>query len=587
LAAVEKEPAAKVLLLTKGKLGHTGVTARACSDRMAFHAALEYTEPGGPDNWKYHARDVYGIGGCVSDGDLAALQAAEARRAFAYLDELGVPFVKRPDGRAAQFVTDGSAYARACYTGPHTANHIHQALLRRLSTTAVRVLEESMLADLLIDGAGRCLGALSLTGLDRSRPTWLAIAARALILATGGAGELFAVNVFPEGMTGDGYAAALRAGGELVNMEFIQIGISSVATKLACSGSMFRALPRLTNDRGEEFLARHLDPALSRGDRLELVFRKGASWPVSYEAPTRIIDLAVFKEIQAGRKVFLDFSRNSALFSLADAPESIRTRYRDVEELDLAGPALTPSPLARLQAMNPQAITWLKERGVDLQAGDLVEVAPAIQHFQGGVKIGTHAQTTVPGLYACGECAGGQHGANRPGGNALMDAQVFGRIAGENALAEPKPDVTAVGKLAGNALAALRRTLDQPGGAAPQELREAVQRTASEAASVMRVGDKLSEALAHIADMRTRGLRAEESQSAEALEALNLLEVAEMVLSAALMRDESRGPHLRFRSFADLTPIPRRSPEWDRYIVIRQKDGKLLLTPRTPTPLPF
>jgi succinate dehydrogenase / fumarate reductase flavoprotein subunit len=587
LAAVEKEPSAKVLLLTKGRLGTAGVTARACSDRMAFHVALEYTEPGGPDNWKYHAQDVYRIGGYVSDGDLAALQAAQARLAFAYLDRLRVPFVKGPDGRATQFVTDGSDYARACYTGPHTANHIHQALLRQLRTTTVEVLEESMLADLLVDEAGRCCGALCLTNLGRGRPTWLAIAARAVILATGGAGELFAVNVFPEGMTGDGYAAALRAGGELVNLEFIQIGISSVATKLACSGSMFRALPRLINDRGEEFLARSLDARLSPGDRLELLFRKGASWPVSYEAPTRIIDIAVFKEIQAGRKVFLDFRRNSALFSLADASESIRTRYRDVEELDLSEPRLAQSPLARLQAINPQAVTWLQERGVDLRAGDLVEVAPAIQHFQGGVKINTRAQTTVPGLYACGECAGGQHGANRPGGNALMDAQVFGRIAGESALAEPTPDMAAVGQLARKALAALSGALDQPTGLAPHDLREQVQQTASEAASVMRVGHKLSDALAQVADLRARGVRAEEGEAPEALEALNLLAVAEMVLSAALLRDESRGPHLRFRSLQDLTPLPRRSPQWDRYIVIKRSAGRLLLTPRTPTPLPF
>jgi len=370
LAAAEKNPKARVLVLNKGKLGRSGVTALACSDRMAFHAALEHTEPGGEDNWKYHAEDVYRIGGSVSDGDLAALQAREARRAFHYLEELGVPFVKRPDSRTDQFVTDGSEYARACYTGPHTANHIHQALLEKLHTTSVEVIEEAMLAELLTDESGRCVGALCLGGLDTAKPEWFSVAARGVVMATGGAGELFAVNVFPEGMTGDGYGAALRAGAELVNMEFIQIGISSVATKLACSGSMFRALPRIVNDNGEEFLAESFDPGSSKTLRLELVFRKGASWPVSYEAPTHIIDIAVFKQIQQGRRVFLDFGRNSELFSVLDASPAVRSWYREVKNIDLGEPRYDEKPLARLLAINPQSVAWLKERGVDLAAGD-------------------------------------------------------------------------------------------------------------------------------------------------------------------------------------------------------------------------
>ena len=121
----------KVVLVVKGALGKCGVTAIACSDRMAFHATLPYTEPAGPGNWKYHAEDIYRIGGYVSDGNLAALLARGSREAFEYLDHLGVPFAKLKDGCADQFVTDGSEYARACYTGPRTANHIEEALLRK------------------------------------------------------------------------------------------------------------------------------------------------------------------------------------------------------------------------------------------------------------------------------------------------------------------------------------------------------------------------------------------------------------------------------------------------------------------------
>ena len=112
-----------VILVTKGELGKSGCTALSCSDRMAFHATLPYTEPEGPDNWRYHADDIYRIGGYVSDGNLAEILAKNAGEAFQYLDSLGVPWAKK-GGRADQFVTDGSKYARACYKGPFTANHI-------------------------------------------------------------------------------------------------------------------------------------------------------------------------------------------------------------------------------------------------------------------------------------------------------------------------------------------------------------------------------------------------------------------------------------------------------------------------------
>src|SRR5512147_1002199 len=98
----------KVLIVTKGVWGESGVTATACSDRMAFHATLPETEPGGPDSWRHHAEDIYRIGGYVSDGDLALILAKEAQKAFEYLDRLGVPFVRKADGRVDQFFTDGS-----------------------------------------------------------------------------------------------------------------------------------------------------------------------------------------------------------------------------------------------------------------------------------------------------------------------------------------------------------------------------------------------------------------------------------------------------------------------------------------------
>ncbi|GAG45125.1 unnamed protein product, partial [marine sediment metagenome] len=234
----------------------------------------------------------------VSDEGLAQILAKSSGEAFEYLDSLGVPWVKK-EGKPEQFVTDGSQYARACYTGPYTANHIEEALIERIRTRPVKILEDITVVDLIISSSmDRVIGAF---GLDR-RDNLILFKAKAIILATGGAGEVFEINVYPDGMTGDGYAMAYRVGAELVNMEFVQIGLSSMKTKLACSGSMMRALPRLINDEGKEFLADYFPQKASSKEVYLTLFQKGASWPVSFEHKSHLIDIAVFKELRKGKK---------------------------------------------------------------------------------------------------------------------------------------------------------------------------------------------------------------------------------------------------------------------------------------------
>ena len=250
IAAKEAEPDLSVLVATKGKPGKSGVTANSCSDRMAFHATLPTTEPGGEDAWTYHADDIYRIGGKVSDKNLADTLAKNAADAYAFLDRVGVPFVKK-NGCPDQFVTDGSEYARACYTGPRTAVHIENALAKHFKTLDIGVLEYAMVVRLVHSGehlAG--VVALDTREKDPGKATFL-IRTPSVIIATGGGGMIYEHNVFPGGMTGDGFAMAYEAGAELVNMEFVQIGIASTKTKFNCSGSMMRALPRLVNSDGD------------------------------------------------------------------------------------------------------------------------------------------------------------------------------------------------------------------------------------------------------------------------------------------------------------------------------------------------
>jgi succinate dehydrogenase/fumarate reductase flavoprotein subunit len=572
----------KVVLAAKGTLGKSGVTALACSDRMAFHATLPYTEPGTEDNWKYHAEDIYKIGGYVSDGDLAQVLARNSRQAFDYLDQLGVPFMKGQDGRADQFITDGSDYARACYTGPRTANHIEEALVRKISVTGVTVLDQCMVAD-LTQYRGRVIGAFGIDEKEEGIEERLKVFSfKTVVLATGGAGEAFSVHVFPPGMTGDGYAMAYRQGAELVNMEFIQIGLSSIKTRLACSGSMMRAIPRFLNEKGEEFLLKYFPRGTLSSEIYDLVFEKGASWPVSSEKRTCAIDVAVSKEMAGGHRIFLDYRENPQGFRLKDLQPKWQERYNAEIKRKRGDQARQGSPLRRLEEINPDSIAWLKEHGIDLHAGERIEIAPAVQHFQGGIRIRDRANTSLKGLYAAGECAGGQHGANRPGGNALLDGQVFGKIAGREAALEAKSSGKAqrIGSLRIKKFLTKLRNMDK--GKKSQEVRREIQEITSGCAGVVRTEEGLRKGLKCLEKLKKEGISVDGKGLIFALETENLLDVAEMILRSALYRKESRGPHLFFSRFEDRDPLPPRDPVWRKYIVIRREMERMVLETRTP-----
>jgi succinate dehydrogenase / fumarate reductase flavoprotein subunit len=428
-----------------------------------------------------------------------------------------------------------------------------------------------MATDLALDASGRVAGIRLADGRT--------VRAGAVVLATGGAGQAYEVNVFPEGMTGDGHAMAWRAGAELVNLEFIQFGLSSVKTKLACSGSLMRAWPRLVTEEDREFLADYFADGTPPEEIYSVLFRKGASWPVSYEEPSHIIDVAVFSEMQKGHTVWMDFSQNPTGLDLAAMDPALWAPYPKIAALALADPPLADSPLARLEAINRPSVEWLAERGIDLSAGDRIELAPACQHFQGGVKIDTRAATAVPGLFACGEVAGGQHGANRPGGNALMDSQVMGRTAGEQAAALARESAP------GDATDTSPEDTEAGDGEAidVREVRRRIQHLMTMQGSIKRTEEGIREGLAELADLRRRPWDAGDAGEVFLAETRNLALVAEMVLTACGARPESRGPHLFFESPDAITPLPRRDPEWQRYNVLRRgADGALTVEARQP-----
>lgn len=548
LAAKETAPELDVILLSKKPLGKGGTTALACSDRMAFHATLPYTAPV-QNNWKEHAMDIYRIGGEVSDYDLAEILSKESAGALEYLINIGVPFVKTADGRVDQFLTDGSVYPRACYVGPETAVEIAKALQRKLEESSVQIVENVMVYDFIVKN-NRVIAAKA---IDIISDEIYLIQAKTFVLATGGAGALYSKNVFPSEMTGDGYAAALRAGAKLVNMEFMQIGICHPHMLFASSGSMFRSLPKIVDETGREFLNDYLSEK-DKNQLSVLQFKKGAHWPVSYESPTKVIDLAVYVHSLCGHKVYLDFTENPSYLSIKDIPEEILS-WSEKADRKLF---YKTTPYERLMKINPKVVEWLQQRYIDLSK-ERFEVQNALQHFQGGVKIDRNAKTNVNGLFAAGECAGGQHGANRPGGNSLLDTQVFGKIAGQNAALEARKINFERIKITNNKV---------KGSIPSYQARNQIKEILSNSAFLVRQHSEIVKAINEIQSIEEKGICLDENGVAYMIETENMLLLSRVILTAILLRDESRGPHLRFSHFDPpvMNFLPRKD-EWKKYII--------------------
>lgn len=570
LAVREKVPELEVMIVTKGNFIKDGVTGLSCSDRMAFHATLDSTEPLGKEAWKYHAQDIFEIGGLVSDQNLAEILAKNSKEAFGYLDELGVPFVKER-GKVTQFVTDGSEYARACYTGPYTANHIAEFLGEKVVELKVLLFEKIMIYEVMLNEEGQIKGVW---GVKIPTGELVFIEAPSIVLAAGGGGQVFVSNVYPDELTGDGYVMAVKCGAKLVNMEFIQIGLCSVKTKLACSGSFMRALPRIINDAGEDVLKKYGNKEVA-SELLKTLFSKGASWPASYEEASKIIDIVIAKENYLGKSVYLDYSQNPDYFDRGTLPQEIANWYMIEKKIDILKDKYFHSPLARLEAINKEAIKWLKERGIDLKKGENVEIAPSSQHFQGGVKINEKASTSVPGLFACGEVAGGQHGANRPGGSALLDTQVFGKIAGEEAALYVK-NKNKESKITKGEIETIVKYFNFTFNKQKNYLREEINTIISESGGLLRTSNTLKEGLNRLNNIKEEDIVKNSVNIVDALECLNSWYLGKILLTAMYTRNESRGSHFMFNDLKTLIPVERDDGNWAyKYLTINLKESKV------------
>jgi fumarate reductase (CoM/CoB) subunit A len=496
------ENGARTMLAVKGRFGVAGVRgAGATSNPLGDFWTIRTVGPEGgffcPPEAVYCDMLQTGLG--MADPELCGIFVKEVGDAIRRLQEMGLKFKSRVFATMAADQKAG---------GTNSIVATQKAIIEGTNT---RVLEHANVVDVVVEN-GVCVGALGIS----DEGELLLIQAGAVILAAGGVGQLFQYSFNPPGNTGDAYAIALRAGAELFNMEFMQQGLATTwpAQAMIMLYEMDRPY-RLLNANGKAFL----DSYLPDGVSVEEVSRaKAVHWPVSCRDVSIHLDRAIKGEVLKGTAteadgVFLDLSESNRRF-----------------EPELLAP-------------------FLLSKGIDIRR-DLLQVQVHQHTSNGGIRIDANGHTKVSGLFAVGEAAGWQ-GADRLGGTMLGGSQVFGWRAGAAAAkgAVHRPNIT----LGCSTLAVVQeraaKLCETNGTVRPQELRPQLQRTMWETLLVEKNEDSLLRARKFVQDDRERLAREvlieEPFDLALAFEHQNLLDTADVIIEAALIRRESRGSHFR------------------------------------------
>jgi succinate dehydrogenase / fumarate reductase, flavoprotein subunit len=364
-------------------------------------------------------------------------------RALSSLQFMGLPIPQDRLGGVLRYQTDHDEVGRATSCGPRTSRLMVQVLAREAIRLNVPTFNQTTGVRLLIESGAqaRCVGVVAISPKRRAGDNplgFVVFLSNTVVIATGGPGELYRDSVYPRHCFGS-LGLAMEAGLEAVNLTESQFGISTSRDNFPwnLSGTYVQAMPYIfsRDPRGNErnFLA---DYYRTTQELASNVFRKGYQWPFHatrmLNFGSSLVDLAIVKEKQAGRKVFMDFNRNplsvpgDGEFDLARLEPDVRAYLKSAE-------ALLEKPLDRLRKMNPLSIELYKRYKYDITREPL-EFAVNNQHMNGGLAVDGWGATSLDGCYAVGEAAG-THGVTRPGGAALNAGQVLGTRCAEHAAA--------------------------------------------------------------------------------------------------------------------------------------------------------
>ena len=533
-AAIEAaRSGAKTAIITKSLLGkaHTVMAEGGCA------AALQNADP--RDGWKVHFHDTMKGSKWLADWRMAEFHAKEAPDRVRELEQWGAVFDRTPNNLINQRNFGGHTFPRLAHVGDATGLELIRTLQERGIHEGIDIFMEYTVRHLLKEG-DRVTGCVAYTRVDGD---FHAFSAKSVVLATGGITRCWSVCSGSWEYTGDGHALALWAGAELRDMEFVQFHPTGMVWPPSVRGILVTEGVRgeggrLTNSEGERFMFNYV-PEMFAGDHAEtieesdqwveeVVSGKLATVRRPPELLTRdVVAKAINSEVKAGRGsphggAFLDIS------------------HRGEEAI-----------LKKLPSMHHQ---FKELAGVDISE-EAMEVGPTAHYVMGGVRVNAETQeSSVPGLYACGEVASGLHGANRLGGNSLSDLITFGKRAGEFAakradtLAQPSIEDAQVQTAIEVMLAPLKREGGENPGIIYDEMREMMQAKVG----IIRTKKEMTEAMDDLAAFNDRqdacypgSSRKYNSGWHQALDLKNMVDISTAATLAALTREESRGGHTR------------------------------------------
>jgi succinate dehydrogenase / fumarate reductase flavoprotein subunit len=557
----------KVALLCKSLLGK----AHTVMAEGGIAAALANVDD--RDSWKVHFADTMRGGQYVNNWRMAELHAKEAPDRVRELEAWGAVFDRTQDGRILQRNFGGHRYPRLAHVGDRTGLEMIRTLQDHGVHRGIDVHMEFTVATLLEDG-GRAAGVL---GYERERGRFKVFRAGAIVLATGGIGRAYKITSNSWEYTGDGHSLAYRAGAELIDMEFVQFHPTGMIWPPSVQGILVTEGVRgeggvLLNSQGRRFMFDDIPEAYRNqtADNEEEGWRYTQGDKAARRPPELLtrdhVARCIVREVKQGRGsphggVYLDIAWiHKRLPNAADhIKRKLPSMYHQFKQL--ADIDITKEPM---------------------------EIGPTTHYVMGGVRVDADSQmSTIPGLFAAGECAAGINGANRLGGNSLSDLLVFGKRAGEYAArfarenGRGKIDGRQLERGAKEALAPFERS----GGESPYGIQHELQDMMQRLVGIVRNESEMREALGHLETLKARAARAGVQGNREynpgwhtALDLPNLLTVSEAVTRCAIERTESRGGHFR-------EDYPDKAPEFGKVniTVRRAADGSMEVR-RVPLP---
>ncbi|MBI2304086.1 MAG: FAD-binding protein [Chloroflexi bacterium] len=493
---------------------------------------------GADDSEDLHFRDTIKGGYYLGNQRLIRILVREAKERILDLEQMGGAFYRVSPQSYSLTRLGGYSVARGVETG--RTERIARILRETAYHLSVPVFEECMVTKLLTDAQGRVCGVFA---LDIRWGRGLVFLGKCVVLASGAIGRLYRRTATPRNATGDGFGLAMNLGVEMLDMEFMQfiplsyVYPSFIEGMTLGEASVYGARTKYLNSQGERFIVQY-DP-----ERLERTTRDiGAR--------------SIYIEVREGRGtphggVWLDNSENRPEEG-AYQPHRLRHRWKLIRDFYGIKKANYQEPM---------------------------EVAPSALYICGGLEINEECRTSLPGLFACGEISGNMHGANRLGGNSLIELQVYGRRAGEFAAQEakglPLPPVDTA--QVEEEVARLNGLLQSREGTRPRMIKRELQSVMWEHCAIVRDGDGLQKGLSRIQALKEQAatLRLTTDTTnynyelVEACEVPLMLDLAEVMVSAALHREESRGNHFR----ADFPKMDNQN--WLCHTTIQKGDGRI------------